>query len=114
MRRTLAVSVATLLVGCALRPQPGAVWFLGVPEAAEGGTGPVGLINGQPCQVRTVTTVSEVPWADYVRAKRQSRITQEEIHGDYVYFAVEEQRDVPFDDATALVGVVARFKSRCP
>jgi hypothetical protein len=72
------------------------------------------LINGQPCQVKTVTAVSQVPFEEYAHAKREGRIFAEETQGDYVYWAIKQQRDVRFDNASALIDVIERFKCKRP
>ena len=112
MKRPVLALIALVLAGCATGPAP--VLFLNLPEDEAAGTGPVGLINGQPYQVKTMTTVSEAPHAKYLRAKGEGRILAEEDHGDYVYYAVQEQRSIHFDNASAIIDVSARYKSKRP
>jgi len=112
LKRSLVALTALVLAGCTTSPAP--VVFLNTPEMEESGRGPVGLINGKPCEIKSLTTVSEVPYAKYVRAKREDRILVEEDHGEYVYYAIQEQRSVHFDDASAIVDMNARYKSRRP
>ncbi len=114
MNRLLVVCAACLLAGCSTPAGSESISFLGIPESQQSDKGPVGLINGQPCQVKTVTAVSEVPYRQYAQAKREGRVFTEETHGEYVYYAVKEQRDIRFDNASAWVDVIERFKSRKP
>ena len=113
-RRVFAAAIvaACFLAGCAGRGRPFA--FLGIPETESSGKGPVGLIAGKPCRVNNVTPVSEVPYEDYQAAGRNGRIFAEQRHGGYVYYAVKEQRDVPFDNASAWLEVIERFKAKLP
>ncbi len=101
------------LVGCATH-KPGSVTFLGIPETETSHQGPVGLIHGQPSQVKNVTAVSETSYQHYLSAKQAGRIFAEETHGDYVYYAIKQQRDVRFDNASAWVEVLERFKAKKP
>ena len=110
---TAGLMAAWLWVGCTTR-KPSSVVFLGLPESETGGRGPVGLINGQAYRVSDVTAVSTVTWEQYQAAKRAGRIFAEEPHGDYVYYAVRDYRDALFDNASAQVEVVERFKARKP
>lgn len=72
----------------------------------------MGLIGGQSIRVSNVSAVQEVPLAEYNRAMADSRIVAEEKVDGFVYWAIEEQRDVPFENATAWVTVLERYKSR--
>ncbi len=102
-----------LVAGCTThRPDP--VPFLGIPEAESSDQGPVGLINGQPCQIKNVTAVSETTYREYQTAKQAGRVFAEETHGNIVYYAVKEYRDVRFDNASAWVEVIERFKAKKP
>ncbi len=101
------------LAGCTT-PQPSSVSFLGVPESESSDQGPVGLINGKVCQIKNVTAVSETTYQHYLSTKQAGRIFAEEAHGNYVYFAVKEQRDVRFDNASAWVEVLERYKAKKP
>jgi hypothetical protein len=74
----------------------------------------VGLINQKPYQVRNVTTVTETSYEQYERIRQAGRIFAEQAHGDYVYYAVKQQRDVHFENASAWVEVIERFKARKP
>jgi hypothetical protein len=67
-----------------------------------------------PCQIEDVTPVSETTYQEYELPKQAGRIFAEEAHGDYVYYAVKAQRDVRFDNASAWVEVLERFKARKP
>lgn len=86
--------------------------FLGIAEDESSNEGPVGLIGGQSIRVSNVSAVQEVPLAEYNRALADSRIVAEEKVDGFVYWAIEEQRDVPFENATAWVTVLERYKSR--
>lgn len=86
--------------------------FLGFAEDETSGEGPVGLIGGRSIQVSNVSKVQEVPYSEYKRAAEESKVVAEEQHGGYVYWAVREERDVRFENATAWVTVLERFKSR--
>ena len=55
--RPLTILTVCLLVGCLAPSRPGSVSFLGIPESESSDTGPVGLIGGQPYQVKTITAV---------------------------------------------------------
>ena len=113
MAHLAAVALLGVAVGC--KPQhAGSVTFLGIPENQTSDKGPVGLINGQPCQIKNVSTVSETTFQEYLIAKKAGRVLAEEIHGNVVYYAIKENRDVRFDNASAWVEVIARFKARQP
>lgn len=86
--------------------------FLGIAENETSNEGPVGLVGGQAIQVSNVSTVQEVPYAEYKRAMDDSRVVAEEQHNGFVYWAVKEERDVRFENASAWVTVLERFKSR--
>lgn len=101
------------LAGCATR-QTDSFAFLGIPEAESSKQWPVGLVNGEPCRLSDVSTVSESTLAEYQRAKKEGRVFAEETHGGYVYYATKEQRDIRFDNATALVVVIERSRARQP
>lgn len=108
-----AVLMLGLVVGCKTH-QAGLVSFLGIPEQQSSDTGPVGLINGQPCQIKNVSAVTETTFQEYQKVKQEGRIFAEETHGESVYYAVKENRDVRFDNASAWVEVIERFKTRKP
>ncbi len=86
--------------------------FLGIAEDETSNEGPVGLIGGQSIQVSNISKVQEVPFSEYKLAISASRVVAEEQHNGFVYWAVKEQRDVLFENATAWVTVLERFKSR--
>ena len=86
--------------------------FLGVPEDKTSGEGPVGLINGDSIRVDDVSAVREVPYKEYLEAKQAGNVVAEEEHNGFVYWAVTEDRDIPFEGATAWVTVLERFKSK--
>jgi hypothetical protein len=102
-----------LVVGCTTH-RTGSVAFLGIPETESSDRGPVGLINGQPCQIKNVSAVSETTYPEYQTAKRAGRVFAEETHGAAVYYAIKENRDVRFDNASAWVEVIERFKAKKP
>ena len=102
-----------LVSGCATR-RTDSVTFLGIPETESSDRGPVGLINGQPCQIKNVSAVSETTYRDYQRAKQAGRVFAEETHGATVYYAIKENRDVRFDNASAWVEIIERFKAKKP
>ncbi len=106
----LALCLAT---GCATC-QTGSVAFLGIPENESSNRGPVGLINGLPCQIKDVSAVRETTYQEYQTAKQSGRLFAEEIHGDTVYYAIKQQRDVHFDNASALFDEIERFKAKKP
>lgn len=116
--RYMIVAITCLLASGCSRPSgqprlPSQKYkFLGVAEDETSTEGPVGLIGGRSIRVSNVSKVQEVPYLDYRRAKEGSRIVAEEKHDGFVYWAVEEQRDVPFENATAWVTILERFKSR--
>lgn len=86
--------------------------FLGVPENETSGEGPVGLINGESIRVHDVSEVQEVPYNNYLEAKKASRIVAEESHNGFVYWAVKEDRDVRYENATAWIAVLERYRSK--
>ena len=102
-----------LAAGCAT-PQAESVTFLGIPETESSGQGPVGLINGKLCQIHNMSAVRETTYQEYQTAKQAGRVYAEETHGTTVYFAIKESRDVPFDNATAWVEVIERFRAEKP
>ena len=77
-----------LVAGCATHPASSVV-FLGIPETESSDRGPVGLIHGQPCQIRNVSTVSETTYREYQTAKQAGRVFAEEMHGHTVYYAIK-------------------------
>ncbi len=109
----LSLMTVLILTGCTT-DRPRAITFLGVPESETSGEGPVGLINGQPRRINTITAVSETTYQQYQSAKQAGRIFAEATQGDYVYYAIKEQRDVRFDNASASVVVTERFKAKRP
>ena len=113
MTFTAGLMVVWFLAGCTTH-KPSSVVLLGLPESETSGRGPVGLINGQAYRVNDVTAVSAATWEQYQAAKRAGRIFAEEAHGDYVYYAVKEHRDARFDNASAQVEILERFKARKP
>jgi len=102
-----------LSAGCAVH-RTDSVVFLGIPETESSDQGPVGLINGQPCQIKNVSAVSETTYQEYQTAKQAGRVFAEEMHGSTVYYAIKEHRDVRFDNASAWVEVIERFKAKVP
>ena len=88
--------------------------FLGVPETESSDKGPVGLIKGELCQIENVSPVSESTYLEYQTTKQDGRVFAEEMHGDWVYYAIKNHRDVRFDNASAWVEVIERFKARKP
>ncbi len=109
----LGFIAAGVLAGCAHHKKAEVV-FLGVPESQAGDKGPVGLVGGKAAKVNTVTAVSETTYEAYHSAKQAGRVFAEEVHGDYVYYAVKAQRDARFDHASAWVEITERFKARKP
>jgi hypothetical protein len=102
-----------VVAGCATH-RADSFTFLGIPETESSDQGPVGLINGKPCQIRNVTAVSETTYQEYQTAKQAGRVFAEETHDGCVYYAIKEQRDVRFDNASAWVEVIERFKAKKP
>ncbi len=86
--------------------------FLGIAEDEASSEGPIGLIGGQAIRVSNVSKVQVVPFSEYKRAIDDSRVVAEEQLNGFVYWAVKEERDVPFENATAWVTVLERYKSR--
>lgn len=113
LAQIVSVLALCLIAGCATH-QTDAVVFLGIPESELSDRGPVGLINGQPCQIKNVSAVSETTYQEYERAKLVGKLFAEEMHGSTVYFAIKENRDVRFDNASAWVEVIERFKANKP
>lgn len=99
--------------GCSSQSQnPEPFRFLGLADDESSSEGPAGKIGGNVVQLPNVSKVSEVPYSEYRLAKMDSKIFAEEIHDGYVYWAVKESRDVPFENATAWVTVVERHRSK--
>lgn len=109
----LGTVLAVGLTSCS-SPRSDSFAFLGVPESESGNQGPVGLINGKPGQVTTVSPVTETTYGHYELAKQGGQVFAEVEHGGYIYFAVKEQRDARFDNASAWVELIERFKARKP
>ena len=113
LAQLIGVLVLCVSTGCAAHhSQPFA--FLGIPETESSDQGPVGLVNGQPCQIKNVSAVSETTYQEYLAAKQAGRVFVEETHGGYVYYAIKSQKDVRFDNASAWVEVIERFKAKKP
>lgn len=85
---------------------------MGIAEDEASNEGPVGLIGGKSIQVSNVSRVQEVPYSEYQKAIDSSKVVAQESNGGFVYWAVKEERDVRFENATAWVSVLERFKSR--
>ena len=116
MKRIATVAGMLLVVftaGC-MTEQGDTVTFLGISDNQSSDKGPVGLINGQPCQIKNVSAVRETAFQEYLAAKQSGRVFAEEMHGDTVYYAVKENKDVRFDNASAWVEVIERYKARKP
>ena len=68
--------------------------------------------------LRDITSISQVDersYEEYLRIKQSDRIHTEERRGGFIYYAVEEDRDVPFPDgSSAFVTVIERFKTKAP
>ncbi len=117
-RQSVTIGLGCMLVlGCNRpidQPQPSLqkYRFLGIHEDESSKEGPVGLIGGQAIQVSNISKVQEVPYSEYKRAVEDSKVVAQEQHEGFVYWAVEEQRDVLFENSTAWVTVLERFKSR--
>jgi hypothetical protein len=61
-----------------------------------------------------VTAVQAGNSEHYQKAKRRGAIEAEERHGDWLYYAIKEGRDVPFKNASAWVFVTERYKVHLP
>jgi hypothetical protein len=109
----VGILAVDILMGC-VAPGKSSYAFIGIPESESSDRGPVGMINGKPCQIKNVTAVSDMTYQQYESSKQQGRIFVEEAHGDYIYYAIKEQRDVRFDNAAAWVEVIERFRTRKP
>lgn len=115
--RQFALLISMLILGAAIgctTDREDSFAFLGIPETESSDQGPVGLIQGQPCKIKNVSAVTETTFSDYETAKRAGEVFAEEPHGAWVYYAIKKQRDVRFDNATALLDVIERFKARKP
>ena len=86
--------------------------FLGLPDNESSGEGPAGLIDGESARISNVSKVQEVSRQEYLSAKEAGSIVAEEQHHGYIYWAVEVERDIPFENASAWVVVLERFKSK--
>ena len=80
--------------------------FLGVLETEER-TGPMGC--------RTMTLVHTETYAEYVVRKKAGRVSKETDAGDFVYYAVDTERDIrPQNGPSCWSTEVERFKARKP
>ena len=67
-----------------------------------------------------MSAVREADYATYLELKRNARIKAEERRGDFVYYAVEDHRDVHFanpgpgEPISAWVTITERYKARIP
>ena len=107
------VLVLVFASGC-MTQHGGTVTFLGIPENESSGEGPVASINGQTCRFDNVSAVSETTYQEYLSAKQAGRVFVEETHGDTVYYAIKEDRDVPFESGGAWFVEIVRFKAERP
>jgi hypothetical protein len=69
--------------------------------------------------VENLTAVQPSTYEEYQQRKRAGRVTVESFRDDYVYYAIEDSRDVPFPPsqggaASALVFVTERYRARIP
>ena len=109
----IVAGICIFILGCSRGSETASPHvFLGVPEDETSGEGPVGLINGKTIRVNDISKVREVARQKYLSAKQAGNVVAEEEHQGYVYWAVKEERDVPFENATAWVTVLERYKSR--
>jgi len=90
---------AALDRGAVLKP------FLGVPHDQE--------LKHQEGVIRGITkmTAVEATTPEHYRwRKRRGEVTAEECHGDWLYLAIEDGLDVPFQNASAWAIVTRRYK----
>ncbi len=81
--------------------------FLDVLETEERAGGPVGC--------RTMTLVYVETYAEYVARKKEGRVSKEMDAGDFVYYAVDAERDIrPPNGPSCWFTEVERFKARKP
>lgn len=105
--------VCLMGVGCGGATESDAPYlFLGVPENETSGEGPVGLLNGESIRVNDVTAVREAPYEEYLEAKQALKIVGEDNHNGHIYWAVKVDRDIPYENATAMVTVLERYRSK--
>ncbi|MBN1807844.1 MAG: hypothetical protein JW909_02170 [Planctomycetes bacterium] len=102
------------MAGSRLAAAQGQYVFLDVPENESGGNGPVGMIDGAPRRVDNIMPVLETTYEEFMDAVRKGNIYAEARHDGYVYYAIRTMRDVVFDNATAAIEVIERFKAREP
>ena len=92
--------------------------FLGWPEDKRrtvGDEAPSSTVAG----VENMTAVQPSTYEEYQRRKRKGRIAVESFREAYVYYAIEDSRDVPFPPsqggaASAWVFVTERYRARIP
>jgi hypothetical protein len=83
--------------------------FLGLPDDAE-----AKYERGRIAGLTRVTTVREATLVDYEQVKDRKGIKAQRRRGDWLYYAVEQGRDVPVANATVRVSVTHRYKVRVP
>lgn len=110
----LMVVVAGQVLGCSTRSVEDEFKFLGLADNEASNEGPSGSIDGVVHHFDTISIVREAPNSALEAALKADRVIAQENHNGFVYWAVEECRDIPFEGATAWVIVVDRFKSRRP
>ena len=49
---------------------------------------------------------------EYLRAKKDAKIVAEENYNGFIYWATKESRDVPFENTTAWVTVLERYRTK--
>lgn len=113
LRYALLILAGAVTVGCSPSASSHSPHvFLGVAEDETSGEGPVGLLNGEAIQVHTVSKVKEAAYEEYLRAKKDAKIVAEENYNGFIYWATKESRDVPFENATAWVTVLERYRTK--
>ena len=89
--------------------------FLGFADDAEHK-----FAGGALAGITDVTKVQDADYARYLEPKKKDELKAEERRGEFVYFAVEDMRCVPFgssgpDEASsAMVVITERYKARIP
>jgi len=89
--------------------------FLGFADDAEHK-----IADGALAGITDVTKVQDAAYARYLELKKKDELKAEERRGEFVYFAVEDMRCVPFSSSgpdepvSAMVVITERYKARIP
>lgn len=95
--------------------------YLGVPENATRTIEQQNPdIDSRLHGITTVSKVRAVSYPEYLRIKSEHSVSDEQRHGDFLYFAVRDMRDVPLPNAGpgdavgTFLYLVERYKTLVP